>query len=159
MFNYFERWMGPKQLPLPNDFESVDLLSLDDVNKKLLKTQIKKNSGVVDVLVHPYFREKPNAGVSPFPMSPLYIENRDIFIRNKIEAGDPLIIFEEAKKCSVLAERINAKKGIIYWVATCEGDSTPSTIKDDPRFEAFMHIKTKMKVENEAWDKIGKELS
>lgn len=159
MINLLERWVGQRPTDLPESLVSINLLAMDTASKSLLKAQVRRNSRTVNVLVHPYFREDETNGKYPFPLTPEYTAARDSFIVNTVEEGKPLMIFEEAAKCATLAEQIAAKRGIVYWVATCDGDATPALIKEDPQFGLFMHYRTRMRLEAEAWDKVKVALS
>lgn len=159
MFNLLERWVGQRSVDIPESLVSVNLLTIDATSKSLLKAQVRRNSGTVNVLVHPYFREDATDGKYPFPVTPEYIDRRNSFIASAVEEGKPLVIFEEDAKCATLAEQIAAKRGIVYWVATCEGDATPALIKEDPQFGLFMHYRERTRLESEAWDKVRVILS
>lgn len=159
MFNLLERWVGQKPLDLPENLVTVSLLAIDSDLQNLLKAQVRRNSGTVNVLVHPYFREDETNGKYPFPLTSEYVASRDLSIVNTVEEGQPLVIFEEAAKCATLADQIAAKKGIVYWVATCEGDATPALIKEDSQYGPFIHYRTRMRLEAEAWDKVKVILS
>lgn len=154
MLNLLERWVGQKPLDLPDNLVTVNLLAMDSTYQKLLKAQVKRNAGMINVYVHPYFGEDDTKSMCPFPLTPEYIATRDSSILNAVEEGNPLVIFEEASKCATLADQIAANKGIAYWVATCEGDATPAFIKEDPRYGPFIHYRTRMRLEGEIWDKV-----
>ncbi len=158
MLNPIEIWRRRGDLQTPDSFVAVDLLNADLIYKKLFNAQIKRNSGLVTVLVHPFFRENTENGKCPFPLTPKYTEARDSFITSAVEQGNPLIIFEEAARCSALAAQIAAKRGIVYWIATCNGDATPAFIKNNPQYGPFMHHRTRMRLEAETWDRVSATL-
>lgn len=155
MFHLLEGLTGQRPVQIPDNLVTVNLLSPDPSNKKLLQTLVRRNSGLITALVHPYFRENSGNGQYPFPLTSEYVVARDGYIKNAVEGGKPLVIFEEAAKCPTLATRITARKGVVYWVATCDGDATPATIMNAPGYRPVMHSRARVSLEEAAWDEVG----
>lgn len=106
-------------------FTIVDLMRMNRHQERQLRRQVRKASGHVEVLIHPFFEEdNPDAW---FPASDAYKSRRDLLIDRCLATGQPLVILEEEEKVAMLLTRLqNKSQGTVYLTPTLEEQSTPS---------------------------------
>ena len=148
--NLFQR---KETTPQPFRMKYLERLSESDLNE--LKRKVKKNKGVIQVLVHPFYKEEEASAEIPFDLRPEYKEERDAFIREVLAADIPLIIFEEEQAVPHLLQRqLNSNTGTVYVVSTLPGDGRPASMRGPGFNPYFMNWRVAANLEYNAWSKV-----
>lgn len=107
----------------PASLKLRDLTTLTNLQKDELQQSVRQNAGVVQLIVHPYFGE--NAESSRY--GSIYVDERDVYLRECFAKGLPLIIFEEESELPYLPNRMDGLLGTAYTVSTLPTQSYPVT--------------------------------
>lgn len=150
ILEHFRRQSPQEQRPI----QPLDIITLDGLespNTYGLKDSVRRNKGVVEILVHPFHTQGAQTS-TPFEQREGYVSERDDFVQSVISKDIPLVVFQEEATLDALSSQINAESGRIYVVPTLEGEARPSSIKRHPQYHLiFMNYRIAAQENATAW--------
>lgn len=140
----------------PPQFQTVDLLALNDQSFRELQRQVYRERRHLQVLVQPWHKEYDPETV--FPATDQYQVERDQFIATAFQKGVPLLIFEQSSQYQQIARRVGANEGVVYTVRTREKDPTPTAITEYTDNWPFWSPRELARAKSLAWSRVTQPL-
>lgn len=124
-----------------------------------LRDKVRRNHGVIEILVHPFYGDGDLTSEPHFELREGYSEERNEFIQRALKQDIPLVIFEEEDSLKDLKKRIDSRVGTVYVVPTLPGNAMPSSIKRNYGYHPiFMNLRAASGLRFEAWRKVTEPL-